>query len=598
VASDMRGRDSGRVVQEIAAVALARDRDTTPDRDPKPERIRWLLPLVLLVNLAVLGLLMEYSSLNLLPDLPTTETAGAQIYHVRIASVVIVVFPTMASVIFLWPVLRWFRRRGGLQRGGLVDALPSRVAERGLNAPIALAAFSLLSWLLVGALALVRSVINLPEIPLGVRAHLVIRPLFAGLIAGGMIFFTAGGLCRTHVWPVVLARTRIAGNLRLWRYRVSQRLFALWLLISFLPLSIVTLTAFAQMDGGGLPVDPRLGRLVPVILLIASSAAVGGAWLAWIVSCCVGRPLKRLEVAMARLRDGDLDTREPVSATDEIGALAEGFNLMADRLSQSHAALEARNRELAEALDRVLFLEHVKRSLDRFVPETVRHAIEENPEAAILAKTAKDVTVLFLDIEDYTRLSEALPRPQLNAVVERYFSLFLAPIRAEGGDINETAGDGLMIVFQAESPSAHALAAVRAALAIREQTALANHDTRGMHPPIRVNMGISSGECDVGTTRFGGPAGERWTFTASGPVTNLAARLGDRAVKGQILLSPETARRVSGQFQLRSLGALSLKNLGKPVEAWEVVSESSGVGDDAATVRARETGGSATVKQT
>ncbi len=54
----------------------------------------------------------------------------------------------------------------------------------------------------------------------------------------------------------------------------------------------------------------------------------------------------------------------------------------------------------------MLFLEHVKRSLDRFVPETVRHAIEENPEAAILAKTTKDVTVLFLDIEDYTRLSE------------------------------------------------------------------------------------------------------------------------------------------------------------------------------------------------
>ena len=40
---------------------------------------------------------------------------------------------------------------------------------------------------------------------------------------------------------------------------------------------------------------------------------------------------------MARLRDGHFDTREPVNATDEIGAVAEGFNLMAGRLSESYA---------------------------------------------------------------------------------------------------------------------------------------------------------------------------------------------------------------------------------------------------------------------
>ena len=159
----------------------------------------------------------------------------------------------------------------------------------------------------------------------------------------------------------------------------------------------------------------------------------------------------------------------------------------------------------------------------------------------------------------------------LNAVVERYFSLFLAPIRAEGGDINETAGDGLMIIFQDGESRAHAAAAVRAALAIREQTARANHDPGRSHPPIVVNIGISSGECDVGTTRFEGPAGERWTFTASGPVTNLAARLGNRATGGQILLAPETALRVHDHFSVRSLGPVSLKNLSSPVQAWEAI---------------------------
>ena len=45
----------------------------------------------------------------------------------------------------------------------------------------------------------------------------------------------------------------------------------------------------------------------------------------------------------------------------------------------------------------------------------------------------------------------------------------------------------------------------------------------GKHPALVVNMGVSSGECDVGSTKFRGTTGERWTFTASGPSTNLAA---------------------------------------------------------------------------
>ena len=41
----------------------------------------------------------------------------------------------------------------------------------------------------------------------------------------------------------------------------------------------------------------------------------------------------------------------------------------------------------------------VKRGLDRFVPDTVRRVIEENPDAPALQKVPKDVTVLFVDIE-------------------------------------------------------------------------------------------------------------------------------------------------------------------------------------------------------
>ncbi|MBI3373751.1 MAG: HAMP domain-containing protein [Betaproteobacteria bacterium] len=537
--------------------------------DAKPQKIVWLPVLVILVNLAGLGLLVAYSLLNLRPDLSTLHGPEPHAF-VQWTVLLAVLAPAAASLMHVWPVLGWLRSRTPEPTGEAPGDVPATIAQRAANAPLALAAFSLLGWILVTVPAVVRSVMIGSDIPFGLAAHLVLRPVLAGLIAATATFFAAEYVCRTHVWPALLSGTRIAGNPRLRRVRVSHRLLVLWLAISVLPLGAVALTTYARVAGVDLATDPLLARVVSVVLLIAGSAVVGGAWLAWLVSRSIARPLETLETATARLREGRFDTRLSVSTTDELGSLAEGFNLMAGRLSQSYAELETRNRELAEALDRVVFLEHVKRGLDRFVPDAVRRAIEKDPESPALAKKAKDVTVLFLDIEGYSRLSEQLARPTLNALVERYFSLFLASIRAEGGDINETAGDGLMIIFQAGERTAHAASAVRAALAIQTQTSMANRDAVEGHPPIVVNIGISSGECDVGATRFHGPAGERWTFTASGPVTNLAARLGDHAYGGQILLAAETANRVGDRFPLRSLGPVSLKNLSNSVDAWEV----------------------------
>ena len=540
----------------------------------RPERIEALPPLVFLVNVVVTGVLMMYSSLNLRPDLPSAAAARPETYHRATLSLTILL-PTAASAVYLWPVSRWLRtvwtRR---TEGGTVD-VPAAIGRRAANAPVALAAFSLVSWILVDVLVLLRLHTIPAELTPGLSAHFIIRPLLAGLIAAVAVFFVSEYVCRRHAWPALLATVPIAGNPGIWRIRLAHRLLLLWLAIGFLPLSAVALTASMRLDGFEPAAHPLLLRVVSVVIFIAGSAALGGAALAWLLARSMDRPLRAMEQAMARLRGGDFSVREPVRATDEIGGLAEGFNLMAERLSQSYAALEARNRELAGALDRVAFLESVKRGLDRFVPDTVRSALEENPDATALQKRTQDVTVLFLDIEGYARLSEQLPREGLTALVERYFSLFLSDIRAEGGDINETAGDGLMILFQAGGPDEHAAAAVRAALAIRDKTGAANRDIRGAHPPIVVNVGISSGECDLGLIRLHGAAGARWTFTATGPVTNLAARLGDRAAAGQILVSPETARRLRGHFRLRSLGGLSLKNISNPVEAWEVTAAPS-----------------------
>jgi DNA-binding response OmpR family regulator len=221
--------------------------------------------------------------------------------------------------------------------------------------------------------------------------------------------------------------------------------------------------------------------------------------------------------------------------------------------------------KLKQTVDRKLGeLRRVKEHFAKFVPEAVRRLVAANPEAPELTKRERDVSVLFLDISGYTQLSERLAPEALNTLIERYFSTFLDHIHDAGGDINETAGDGFMAIFQDADGSMHAIKAVDTALALLAATDTLNRDNH--QQPLSIHMGVNSGMALVGSTRFEGLRGTRWTFTASGPVTNLAARLASIAEAGQLLAGPETVRRLGNRYRLDRLGRERLKNIGEGID--------------------------------
>jgi adenylate cyclase len=225
---------------------------------------------------------------------------------------------------------------------------------------------------------------------------------------------------------------------------------------------------------------------------------------------------------------------------------------------------------LKHTVDRKLGeLHRIKDHLAKFVPEAVRRLVAANPEAPELTKRECDVSILFLDISGYTRLSERLPPAALNRLIERYFSTFLDHIHDAGGDINETAGDGFMAIFHDADIRAHAIKTVDTALAIQAATDRLNAENRVQ--PLSIHMGVNSGVALVGSTRFEGRRGTRWTFTASGPVTNLAARLAGIAAADQILVGPETVRRLGTRYQLERLGREHLKNLDEGIDLHRVL---------------------------
>jgi class 3 adenylate cyclase len=159
-------------------------------------------------------------------------------------------------------------------------------------------------------------------------------------------------------------------------------------------------------------------------------------------------------------------------------------------------------------------------------------------------------------------------------MVEKMFSSFVDPIHRSGGDINETAGDGLMIIFKNDDAETSAINAVKAAFDIEERNHELNQKYRTAFETINVNIGINSGAALVGMTQFKGSLDTRMTYTASGPVTNLAARLADYAKGGDILIGEETKHLIEGIWPIFSLGHVRLKGLDKPLKIYSLKQES------------------------
>lgn len=204
------------------------------------------------------------------------------------------------------------------------------------------------------------------------------------------------------------------------------------------------------------------------------------------------------------------------------------------------------------------------------MPRNARSLLESDDRGRGRGKRARDVAVLFVDVEGCTRLCEDLPPREMNEVIERYFSEYLDVIREARGEVTEVLGDGLLALFEGAGLEANVRAAFAAALAIQARTRKLNARCGPRHDPITVNIGLNAGSAWVGLTRLRGRSGERWVYAASGPVTNVAARLSALARGGQILTTQTTARLLPAGCDCRSLGLQVLKNVTGPVEVVEV----------------------------
>lgn len=248
-----------------------------------------------------------------------------------------------------------------------------------------------------------------------------------------------------------------------------------------------------------------------------------------------------------------------------------------EAVQQLNAHLEGRNTELEAALAqlqtairKVELLESIKKNLRRPVPVTVGRRRDQFPAGAMPESRVQDLSALFLSIGGYTDLWEKLGEMKTGELIERHASVFMDAIYANNGEVNDTAGEGLMALFLNEDQQTNALQAVRTALTIRTTTQMICNPGDDPYRPLDVNMGINSGTALVAAARANSYTGSRWTYTARGQVTDIASRVGVLAANGSIYMTQNTASRVWGQYDLKSLGVLDQKRLSEAVDVFSL----------------------------
>jgi class 3 adenylate cyclase len=224
-------------------------------------------------------------------------------------------------------------------------------------------------------------------------------------------------------------------------------------------------------------------------------------------------------------------------------------------LAQWSATLE---RRVAQKTDEVTRLAELKRF---FSPRLAAKLLGDGREA-LMQSHRKEITVLFADLRDFTPFAESQDADAVMSLVREFHAAMGELIFRFDGTLERFTGDGMMVFFNDPDPLPdHSMQAVQLGLAMCQavQDMLPAWAARG--GPTGVAIGISRGVATLGAIGFEA----RLDYAAIGSVTNLAARLCEKARPGEVVVSQDVWSQIEGRGPTARPDDLVLKGFVHPV---------------------------------
>ncbi len=218
--------------------------------------------------------------------------------------------------------------------------------------------------------------------------------------------------------------------------------------------------------------------------------------------------------------------------------------------------------------------------LERFVTREVAEQLERDPDA--LAGRDADVSLLFCDIVGFSRISERLTPQQTVDWIGDVMETFSQAVMSTNGTVVDYIGDEIIAMWGAPLPNAeHAAAACQAAVKmIMSLDELNERWSAKLGEPLQVGIGINSGVVRVGNTG----SKHKLKYGPLGSAVNIASRVqgATRYLRTPVLITGATAQRLKGEFPIRRICQVRVKNIEQPLDLYELAVAALGTWDQLA----------------
>jgi adenylate cyclase len=210
----------------------------------------------------------------------------------------------------------------------------------------------------------------------------------------------------------------------------------------------------------------------------------------------------------------------------------------------------------------------VKALFGRYIsPQIAREIVRRADTGELrLGGEQREVTVLFADIRNFTRISEQLSPEDLMQMLNAYLSVIADEVVRHDGIVNKFVGDNIMAVWNAPQPQPnHALLAVKAAWEAQQKLAeLRKRDNRPL--PVQFGIGINTGVALAGNV---GSAG-RSEYTVIGDSINTASRICSSTPGNEVWIGPETYNLTKDYIEADRLEPQSVKGKTEPITLYRI----------------------------
>ena len=206
----------------------------------------------------------------------------------------------------------------------------------------------------------------------------------------------------------------------------------------------------------------------------------------------------------------------------------------------------------------------IRRAFSQYLAPSLLGRVEATRGALKLGGEERQVTLMFVDVREFTTISEGLNPTELVDFLNKLLNELSRPIMSHDGTVDKFIGDSVMAFWNAplETPDHEAKAAkaaleMRAALrSLNDQDGLRLGWRMGEGFKVRIGVGINSGLACVGNMG----AETRFNYSAVGDVVNVASRVESAAkhVSFDILVSDSTASALRS-MALLDAGMIELK---------------------------------------